>query len=304
MLEKFFSPRGRVTRLQNLGYELLVFVSMWVVGAVLSFAVFGTMYLVGVYNESLAPGSELSIIFLLLTLVAMYSNIIIKIKRLHDMNLSGWWLPIFLLLAIPYIALYFWPGTKGKNRFDEDNDKTTLLYFKFSKRVKATFTNQKPIILIIALSAIVPLAMTIYHYTLINKIETPLESLAQTPSIENKEDIPLMMVGNKKKGYIDKKGNWVIQPMFDFVGKFTEGLTRVELNDKWGYIDKKGNWIIQPIFDSALDFTEGLAIVRVNNKNGYIDKKGNWVIQPMFDSTGKFTEGLAIDILQNSNKRH
>ncbi len=40
MLEKFFSPRGRVTRLQNLGYELLVFVSMWVVGAVLSFAVF------------------------------------------------------------------------------------------------------------------------------------------------------------------------------------------------------------------------------------------------------------------------
>lgn len=124
MLEKLFSPKGRVTRLQNLGYELLVFVSMWVVGAVLSFAVFGTMYLVGVYNESLAPGSELSIIFLLLTLVAMYSNIIIKIKRLHDMNLSGWWLPIFLLFAIPYIALYFWPGTKGKNRFDEDNDKT------------------------------------------------------------------------------------------------------------------------------------------------------------------------------------
>ena len=124
MLEKLFSPKGRVTRLQNLGYELLVFVSMWVVGAVLSFAVFGTMYLVGVSNESLAPGSGLSIIFLPLTLVAMYSNIIIKIKRLHDMNLSGWWLPIFLLLAIPYIALYFWPGTKGKNRFDEDNDKT------------------------------------------------------------------------------------------------------------------------------------------------------------------------------------
>ena len=214
MLEKLFSPKGRVTRLQNLGYELLVFVSMCVVGAILSFAVFGTMYLVGVYNESLAPKSELSIIFLLLTLLAMYSNIIIKIKRLHDMNLSGWWLPIFLLLVIPYIALYFWPGTKGKNRFDEDNDKTT-------------FTNQKPIILIIALSAIVPLAMTIYHYTLMNKIQTPLESLAQTPNIENKEDIPLMMVGNKKKGYIDKKGNWVIQPMFERVGNFTEGLAIV-----------------------------------------------------------------------------
>lgn len=126
MLKKLFNPSGRVNRLQNLGYELLGFVSMWVVGAVLAFAVFGTMYLVGVYNKSmtLPSGSELLIIFLLPTLVAMYSNMIIKIKRLHDMNLSGWWLPIFLLLVIPYIALYFWPGTNGKNRFDEDNDKT------------------------------------------------------------------------------------------------------------------------------------------------------------------------------------
>ena len=126
MLKKLFSPSGRVNRLQNLRYELLVFVSMFVVAAALSFVVFSTMYLFGIYDKSMIQpsGSELSIIFLLLTLVAMYSNIIIKIKRLHDMNLSGWWLTIFLLLAIPYIALYFWPGTKGKNRFDEDNNKT------------------------------------------------------------------------------------------------------------------------------------------------------------------------------------
>ncbi len=168
-----------------------------------------------------------------------------------------------------------------------------ILYFIFSKRVKATFTNQKPIMLMIALSSIVPLAMSIYHYTQMNKIETPLVSLTQNVEVKNNKDILLIMSKNNKNGYINTKGEWVIQPIFDSVYNFIDGLARVELNGKYGYIDTRGDWVIQPTFDFIGRFNEGLASARLNNKQGFIDKKGNWVIKPIFDDAMYFNEGLA-----------
>ena len=56
--------------------------------------------------------------------VVLLSTIILDIKRLHDMNMSGWWelvsviLYMTIVLAIvPKILLAFIPGTKGLNRF-------------------------------------------------------------------------------------------------------------------------------------------------------------------------------------------
>jgi serine/threonine protein kinase len=98
---------------------------------------------------------------------------------------------------------------------------------------------------------------------------------------------------NGKRGYIDSKGNWVIQPIFDRVDPFKDGLARAKINGKYGYIDTKGNWVIQPIFDKVLYFNEGLASAKINGKYGYIDTKGNWVIQPIFDRVYSFSEGLA-----------
>jgi KWG Leptospira. len=51
----------------------------------------------------------------------------------------------------------------------------------------------------------------------------------------------------------------VIPLQFDDVGKFSEGLARVEINNKYGYIDQTGKMIITPQFDYALDFYDGLA---------------------------------------------
>jgi hypothetical protein len=51
----------------------------------------------------------------------------------------------------------------------------------------------------------------------------------------------------------------------------------VEVDDKWGYIDKMGNVVIQPQFDYARGFSEGLAEVQVGDKLRYIDKTGKIV---------------------------
>ncbi|HED6687678.1 TPA: WG repeat-containing protein, partial [Campylobacter coli] len=41
----------------------------------------------------------------------------------------------------------------------------------------------------------------------------------------------------------------VIEPKFDSIGSFREGLAKVGLNGKYGFIDKSGEFVIEPIFD-------------------------------------------------------
>ena len=50
-------------------------------------------------------------------------------------------------------------------------------------------------------------------------------------------------VSQGKYGYIDKKGNVVIKPEFDFVFPFSEGLSTVVNYEYQGYIDTNGNYI-------------------------------------------------------------
>src|SRR6218665_3143287 len=50
-------------------------------------------------------------------------------------------------------------------------------------------------------------------------------------------------------GCIDKNGNIVISPQFDYALRFQEGLARIKLGGKWGYIDKNGNIAIKPQLD-------------------------------------------------------
>lgn len=72
-------------------------------------------------------------------------------------------------------------------------------------------------------------------------------------------------------------------------------LAWVKLNGKCGFINSKGETIIEPQFDEALNFSaNGLAIVRQNGKWGYIDTTGKMVIQPQFDLACDFSaNGLA-----------
>lgn len=62
-------------------------------------------------------------------------------------------------------------------------------------------------------------------------------------------------------GYIDKSGEFVIEPQFSRAGYFSEGLAAVHVGGKYGYIDKTGEMKIKPRYDIAISFHEGLAEV-------------------------------------------
>jgi hypothetical protein len=120
-------------------------------------------------------------------------------------------------------------------------------------------------------------------------------------------------VGNDSLwGFINKKGDLVVKPMFTWVGKFGSGLAPVCIgtsteNCTIGFINTSGEFEINPqyeyfeFYDSESSwgnypqhgFFEGLARVMVDQKVGYIDSTGKMVIQPQFNYGGNFVNGLA-----------
>lgn len=112
----------------------------------------------------------------------------------------------------------------------------------------------------------------------------------------NHQDILFPAKKGGKSGYINSKGEIVIDFEFDFFGsrEFSEGLASVVLNKKAGYIDVKGNFVIKPQFEIAMQFSEGLAYVSQNGKQGYIDKSGQFVILPIYYSCNSFYDGYAL----------
>ena len=104
------------------------------------------------------------------------------------------------------------------------------------------------------------------------------------------------MVG-EKWGVINKKGQWVVKPKFDFfLSNFKNGVAIANIDGKKGLIDTKGRWVIKPKYRFILWFCDGLAPVGLDEEDecGFIDKKGKLVIKVHGDMNPRgFSEGLA-----------
>lgn len=98
-----------------------------------------------------------------------------------------------------------------------------------------------------------------------------------------------------KWGYIDKTGEYVIEPKFEEASAFSEGLAKVKINGKYSYVDKNGKLAVSTMFFDADDFSNGLAAVRKDFYWNYIDKKGNVVIEGEYLRATPFSDdGYAV----------
>ncbi len=107
---------------------------------------------------------------------------------------------------------------------------------------------------------------------------------------------------SKRFGIINEQGKYTVKPDFISISeKFhSNNLILVQsIDKKYGYVDFKGNVIIDFIYDHAYDFSEGLAMVydRIMKRRFYINEMGEKVIELDFDTNNQsgsnFKNGLA-----------
>ncbi len=94
-LKKYAVFSGRSTRQEFWMFTLincLIAIGIGVIAGIIKFPLLSTIY----------------------SLAVMLPGIGIGIRRLHDINKSGWW------CLLPFVNIYFWclPATEGENKFE------------------------------------------------------------------------------------------------------------------------------------------------------------------------------------------
>ena len=111
-------------------------------------------------------------------------------------------------------------------------------------------------------------------------------------------------------GFINMATGFVIEPVYELVGDFNEGLAPVYNEKGCGFIDKTGKLVVpmrydspSPIYDDiplseVLYFSQGLCAVRYKGKIGFIDKTAKFVIEPQFKEGKQFHGPLAFVVTE------
>jgi uncharacterized membrane protein YhaH (DUF805 family) len=83
------------------------------------------LLVIGVIDERLNPGLELGVVSyvnMIVTLGLLVPTLAVSVRRLHDIDRTGWWL-LLAFTVIGGLVLIYWAclrGTIGPNRFGPD----------------------------------------------------------------------------------------------------------------------------------------------------------------------------------------
>lgn len=111
--ELFFTSKGRLNRKSYIYRSIFLSLVLSVIQAVLTFA----------SNTICALELLFAVLLLVSGIFGVVASIMMLARRLHDLDLSGWWM---LLLCVPLINLffaiyfYFFKGTEGPNQYGDD----------------------------------------------------------------------------------------------------------------------------------------------------------------------------------------
>ena len=101
------------------------------------------------------------------------------------------------------------------------------------------------------------------------------------------ENRAIVSTDGKKYGVINRKGTYVIKPLFDVITSLTlnSDLYRVQKNEEVGIIDSIGAMVVElGKYDDISHWGYyGFVTVEKNNKFGFIDIKGQEIINPQYD---------------------
>jgi len=158
---------------------------------------------------------------------------------------------------------------------------------------------------------------------------TAIHAIAHSPPFSDGL-VPAKDSKTNKWGYLNKRGEWTIQPKVDkasgfscgralvkigrqtfvintsgktvftcewripnFQTRFSCGMLRIIQNEKQGFVNLQGQVSIAAEYNKAEDFSDGFSAVTQNGKSGFIDIKGNVVIPLEWEHVKSFQNGLA-----------
>ncbi|HPA60343.1 MAG TPA: WG repeat-containing protein, partial [Clostridia bacterium] len=89
-----------------------------------------------------------------------------------------------------------------------------------------------------------------------------------------------------KCGFIDTKGNVIIEPVWDGIGEFKNGLTYVLKDGKYGVINTRGELVTECVWDDAWPTNYGMIAVKKDDKWGIINTQSEVVMELVWDDIG------------------
>ncbi len=109
-------------------------------------------------------------------------------------------------------------------------------------------------------------------------------------------------------GFIDSKGNFIVEPQYYSVNSFSEGLaavvTKSGFKERWGFVDKNGEVVIDTKYLDATDFNEGIAAVEFGSSTvgdwGFIDKNDQYLIEPIYKKVERLSDNFYAVSIQGS----
>jgi len=105
---KYVTFSGRATRSEFWWWTLFVVLASFVLSLI---------------DASILKAPDIGALYAIFSLATFLPGISVMVRRLHDVNKSGWWFWIALIPVLGIILLLVWEctkGTHGSNRFGED----------------------------------------------------------------------------------------------------------------------------------------------------------------------------------------
>lgn len=107
------------------------------------------------------------------------------------------------------------------------------------------------------------------------------------------DDLAVVCYEDKGCGAINKKGDFVIPPKFDYLGDFDGGIADIGLGEKMGVINKKGE--VFSLSEKTLIARNGLAVYEKNTGEwAYLDNNGKESFTIIADHSRYFSNELAV----------
>lgn len=99
-----------------------------------------------------------------------------------------------------------------------------------------------------------------------------------------------------KWGFVDKNLNYVIEPQFDAIGYFVDGIVGAKQGELWGIINKSGKYILEPQFkdDELEGYDQGTLVVSKGGKIRLVDVKKAEFLETEYDELYGMTGGKAV----------